>query len=199
MKEIPFFRGTDEEGNLPTRTRVAVGVLALAVAALAIDVALGGGAGWEIEGMAVVVVIIALHAITGKNDLRDEGEEEVPRRLVACPCCEHLTIEAGWRSTSCVLCEWELGGTADNLGYTPEEGRANFRQFSTFYRPGDVSEWGGAAISASEVTAKQELLEVLRRQKPASGQPQTAEPSEEFDRLAREIRRLRKERARHGG
>lgn len=85
MNRIPFFRGTDDEGNLPVRTRVAVGVLALAIIALAVDVWLGGGRRWEIEGMAVVAAVFALYAIAGKNDLRPEADDE-----------EHLDEDAEW-------------------------------------------------------------------------------------------------------
>ena len=110
--------------------KMFIGSMGVLLGGAGLALALDGG---YLEALGAFGLAFAcFFALVTGIEIHDGAEER--RQLVACPCCGHPTFDARVSEGSCILCEWELGENADNLGYTVEEGQLNFERFSTFFR-----------------------------------------------------------------
>jgi hypothetical protein len=143
---------------------------------------------WTGIGALVIGTLAAVGAIAVAPDL---GTGESVR--VRCPVCDRPTFlldedtfnelradrdddqsvgMAIMPTSSCPLCEWQLGSRRQkdprpNLdAYDPDriaKARAKFGTHLRYYSPDDVPEWAGGAISPDEVARKRHFMELCDR------------------------------------
>ena len=139
---------------------------------------------------------VCIYALITGREVHDGAPE--PRKLEPCPCCATPVLNAGWPSQNCLICEWEVGEGAENLGYTLARARDNFRRNGVYYEAEDGETWGAREITADEKAAKSRVIKILNDLQASEDRKRSADLWKEFESLESELYRYRRVQPEHG-